>query len=148
MKILLAVDGSPLSLEAVAQAVKLVRGGLHASMVLANVQEPATLYELLVAHDADVLAKVSTEAGQHLLRAAQDMLQANGIAYETEIASGDAAHMLVDMVERLGCDLVIMGARGASSLRTALLGSVSNEMLHACPVPVMIVKPAPDAADD
>ena len=142
MKILLPVDGSPLSLEAVAYAVRLVREGLQASMVLANVQEPATLYELVVAHDADVLAQVSTEAGKHLLQAAQAMLTKQGIAFETEIASGDAAHMLVDMVERFGCDMVIMGARGTSSLRSALLGSVSNEVLHASPVPVVIVKPA------
>ena len=147
-KNLLPVDGSPLSLEAVAQAVKLVRAGLQASMVLANVQEPATLYELVMAHDADVLAKVSNEAGNHVLQEARAMLQAHGIEHELEIAAGDAAHMLVDMVERLECDMVIMGARGASSLRTALLGSVSNEVLHASPVPVMIVKPAPDPMPD
>jgi nucleotide-binding universal stress UspA family protein len=33
-----------------------------------------------------------------------------------------------------------MGASGMSSLRSALLGSVSNEVLHAAGVPVMIVK--------
>jgi nucleotide-binding universal stress UspA family protein len=142
MKILLPVDGSALSLEAVARAAALVRDGLQASMVLANVQEPATLYELLVAHDADVLARVATEAGVHQLQQAEGLLKAKGIAYETEIAQGDAAHMLVDMVERLGCDLVIMGARGAGLARRAFLGSVSNEVLHASPVPVMIVKPA------
>lgn len=148
IKILLPVDGSPLSLEAVAQVARLVREGLQARVVLANVQEPASLYELLVAHDADVLAKVSTEAGEHALKAAQDMLKAHGIAFESEIASGDAAHMLVDMVERFGCGMVVMGARGNSSLRSTLLGSVSNEVLHACPVPVVIVKPAPDGDAD
>ena len=33
-----------------------------------------------------------------------------------------------------------MGASGTSTLRSALLGSVSNEVLHAAGVPVMIVK--------
>lgn len=33
-----------------------------------------------------------------------------------------------------------MGASGTSTLRSALLGSVSNELLHAAGVPVMIVK--------
>jgi nucleotide-binding universal stress UspA family protein len=141
IKILLPVDGSALSLEAVAQAVRLVQGGLKAEMVLANVQEPATLYELLVAHDADVIAQVATEAGQDMLKQAEALLKAQGIAYETEIASGDAAQMLVDMVERFGCGMVIMGARGAGLARRAFMGSVSNEVLHASPVPVMIVKP-------
>jgi nucleotide-binding universal stress UspA family protein len=43
-------------------------------------------------------------------------------------------------VERYECDLVVMGASGTSTLRSALLGSVSNEVLHAAGVPVMIVK--------
>ena len=33
-----------------------------------------------------------------------------------------------------------MGASGTTGLRSALLGSVSNEVLHAAGVPVMIVK--------
>jgi nucleotide-binding universal stress UspA family protein len=56
------------------------------------------------------------------------------------VASGDPAHTLIDILERYGCDLVIMGASGMSSLRSALLGSVSNEVLHAAGVPVMIIK--------
>ncbi len=141
MKILLPVDGSVVALEAVNFTIGLVRGGLRASVVLANVQEPATMYEMVVAHDADVLAKVTTEAGLHLLKAAQDALTAAGIEVEVEIAAGDPAHTLIDIVERYGCDLVVMGSRGASTLRSALLGSVTHEVLHACQVPVMIVKP-------
>jgi nucleotide-binding universal stress UspA family protein len=60
--------------------------------------------------------------------------------YEVEVASGDPAHTLVDILENYGCDLVVMGASGTSALRSALLGSVSNEVLHAAAVPVMIVK--------
>jgi nucleotide-binding universal stress UspA family protein len=72
------------------------------------------------------------------------LLKQAGIAYECEVAKGDPAHTLLDILERFGCDLVIMGARGLGSLRSALLGSVSHEMLHAAGVPVMIVKPPAD----
>jgi nucleotide-binding universal stress UspA family protein len=34
-----------------------------------------------------------------------------------------------------------MGARGQSALRRAMMGSVSNEVLHASAIPVVIVKP-------
>ena len=61
-------------------------------------------------------------------------------------ADQSRAHTIVDIAERYGCDLIIMGARGTSALRSALLGSVSNEVLHAARVPVMIVK-ADDASD-
>ena len=140
MKILLPVDGSAVSLEAVRFAIRMAQSGLESSMVLANVQEPATLYEWVVAHDQQVLAEVSAAAGAHTLEAAQALLDAAGIAYECEVASGDPAHTLIDILENFQCDLVVMGASGPSTLRRALLGSVSNEVLHAAGVPVMIVK--------
>ena len=141
MKILLPVDGSELALEAVRFAVRLARSGLRVSAVLANVQEPASLYEMVVAHDADVIDRISAEAGVHALQAAEKLLKQADIPYECEVAKGDPAHTLVDIVERFGCDMVIMGARGMGTLRSALLGSVSHEMLHAAGVPVMIVQP-------
>jgi nucleotide-binding universal stress UspA family protein len=141
MKILLPVDGSELSLEAVRFAIRMVLAGLRADAVLANVQEPATLYELLVAHDPEVINRVADEAGQHTLESAKELLNAAGVAYECEVAKGDPAHTIVDIAERFACDLIVMGARGNSALRSAMLGSVSNEVLHASPVPVVIVKP-------
>jgi len=140
MKILLPFDGSPLALEAVRFAIRLRADGLDSSAVLANVQEPASLYELMVVHDPQVIEQVSAAAGVNTLLPAQALLDAAGMAYETEVAMGDPAHTLVDILENYGCDLVVMGASGTSVLRSALLGSVSNEVLHAAGVPVMIVK--------
>lgn len=140
MKILLPLDGSDVSLGAVRFAIRLIREGLNASLVLANVQEPASLYEMVVAPDAQVLENVSVAAGTHALQSGEELLKLAGMAYECEVASGDPAHTIVDIVERLGCDLVIMGASGMGPLRSALLGSVSHEVLHAAGVPVMIIK--------
>ena len=147
MKILLPVDGSEVSLKAVRVAITLVQQGLSGSVVLANVQEPATLYEMVVAPDGEVLQQVSTAAGVHALEQAEALLMAASVVYEREIATGDPAHTIVDIVERFGCDMVVMGARGTSALRSALLGSVSNEVLHATHVPVMIVKMDEEASD-
>jgi nucleotide-binding universal stress UspA family protein len=141
MKVLLPVDGSELSMEAVRFALRMRRDGLTLSAVLANVQEPASLYEMLVAHDPDVIDRVSAEAGLHALQPAQVLLDAAGVDYECEVAKGDPAHTLIDISERFACDMVVMGARGTSALRSAMLGSVSNEVLHASLVPVVIVKP-------
>jgi nucleotide-binding universal stress UspA family protein len=148
MKILLPVDGSDVSLEAVRVAIRLAKEGLTTSAVLANVQEAATLYELVVAHDPAVIEQVSAAAGAHTLQAAEGLLMKAGIPYETEVASGDPAHTIVDILERYGCDMVIMGASGMSTLRGALLGSVSNEVLHSANVPVMIVKPTDVSGED
>lgn len=149
MKILLPVDGSPAALEAVRQALRMIDEGLRASLVLANVQEPATLYEMLLAHDAEVIDQVAAKAGLHLLEPARALVQAAGVEHEIEVASGDPAHTLIDILENFGCDMVVMGARGMGTLRSALLGSVSNEVLHAAPVPVLVVKqPPPEPEGD
>jgi nucleotide-binding universal stress UspA family protein len=140
MKILLPFDGSASALAALSTVQNLARQGLSSDVVLANVQEPASLYELVVAHDPEVIQQVSQAAGEHILQPAQAMLAAAGMAVESVVASGDPAHTLVDILESHGCQIVVMGASGTSTLRGALLGSVSNELLHSCPVPVMIVK--------
>jgi nucleotide-binding universal stress UspA family protein len=147
MKILLPQDGSEAALDAVRYALHLVRDGLRAEFVLANVQEPTFLYELVLAHDAEVLERASGAAGAHALEAGEALLKNAGIACEVEIATGDPAHTLVDIIERYRCDAVIMGARGKGGLRRAMLGSVSHEVLHAAPVPVTIVKTAALPAD-
>jgi len=142
LKILLPVDGSQSSLDAVRHALRLVADGLSATFVLANVQEPANLYELVTAHDPEVLQQVSAGAGAHLLEAAEALLTEAGVPWEREIASGEPAHVLAEMIERHGIDAVVMGARG----RGAVAGSVSHWLLMHGPVPVTVVRHV--AADD
>jgi nucleotide-binding universal stress UspA family protein len=142
LKILIAVDGSELSLDGVHHALALVGQGLNASIVLANVQEPATLYELATSRDPDLIAAASLEAGEHLMASARVLLDAAGVAYETDVGVGDVSHTLVDMIESSGCDMVIVGAKGQGAISSALLGSVSQEVVQASPVPVTIVKHA------
>ena len=149
MKVLLPVDGSEGSLAAVRHAIRLVREGLRASFVLANVQEPASLYEVVVAHDAQVLEEVSEAAGAHALEGAQALLRAAGIGFDSEIATGDPGHTLNDMVQRTECEMVVMGARGVgASSGHAAFGSVANAVLHAAlesgVLPVTIVRRADD----
>ena len=148
MKILLPVDGSEVSLKAVRVALDMKRQGLAAELVLANVQEPANLYEMMTAPDPEVLERVSQAAGTDILAPAAALLKAAGVAYEFEVGGGDPAHTIIDIAERYRCDLIVMGARGTSALRSALLGSVSNEVLHAAQVPVMIVKADEERGDD
>lgn len=145
MKILLPLDGSDASLEAVRHAIALVHDGLRATFVLANVQEPTHLYEVVMVPDAEVLAKATQAAGLHAIEAGKEMIRAAGLKYEVEVATGDPAHALVDIASRFDCDAIIMGGRGTGPLRSALLGSVSHEVLHAAAVPVTIVR-QPDPA--
>lgn len=151
MKILLPVDGSEISLKAVRWAIELVRSGLKADIVLANVQEPASFYEIVTARDPKVLESVSEGAGAYLLGSAEALLKDAGLAYESEVASGEPGNMILDIAERYGCDMVVMGSHGRGGLRSALLGSVSQAVLHAARIPVVVVKPdelADEAAEE
>lgn len=63
MKMLVAVDGSEQALEAVRYASGLRQAGLVASFVLATVQEPTYVYEVVLTPDADVLERLSGAVG-------------------------------------------------------------------------------------
>jgi nucleotide-binding universal stress UspA family protein len=143
MKILLPVDGSEHSLNAVRHAIRLVKEGLSASFVLVTVQEPTYLYEMVLAPDADVLERVTGAAGSHSLEAAEDLMRHAELAFEREVVSGDPAHTILETGERYDCDAIILGARGRGVVRSALLGSVSQAVLHGSPVPVTIVRENP-----
>lgn len=148
MKILIPVDGSELALDAVRHALHLQRNGLQASFVLATVQPPTFMYEMILAPDAEVLDRVSGAVGSRALEGAQVLFQQAGVPFEREISSGEPAPTLIEIAQKHGCDAIIMGARGLGGLRAALLGSVSQAVLHTSPVPVTIVKHAPAAATD
>jgi len=39
-----------------------------------------------------------------------------------------------------GCDMIMLGSRGATGMACALLGSTANKVLHISPIPVLLVK--------
>lgn len=146
MKIFVPVDGSELALDAVRHALRLRREKLEATFVLATVQEPTFLYEMVLPPGADVLERLSGAVGSRALASAEALFDAEGVRFEREIGAGEPAAAVVEMAERLGCDVIILGARGHGALRSALLGSVSQGVLHASRLPVTIVKHADGAS--
>jgi nucleotide-binding universal stress UspA family protein len=144
MKFLIPVDGSDLSLQAVRQALAWVGQGLRAELVLVNVQEPATVYELVTLHDADALAELAQAAGADVLAPALQMVRLADVVHQTVVVSGDPVPMLLEVLEEQQCHAVVMGSHGKGAVSSALLGSVSQAMLAASPVPVVFVKPPPE----
>lgn len=142
MKIMLPVDGSEASLEAVRRALALMHAGLRADVLLVNVQEPASLYEVVVAHDAGVIEQVSEAAAAHVIEPARALLAAARVAFEVEIGHGDPAHLIVDIAEQSGCDLVVLGAHGQDAPGRGAIGSVALAVVNRCAAAVMVVKRA------
>ena len=140
MKILIPLDGSPRALDAVHHALHLHRSGLRASFVLATVQEPDTMYDMLMVPDADARASVHQALGAQAMESAEALFTVAGAAFEREVRSGYPATMLIEIAEDYGCDAIIIAANGKGTLRSALLGSVSQAILHTSTLPVTIVK--------
>jgi nucleotide-binding universal stress UspA family protein len=137
---LIPTDGSDVSLDAVRHGLRLVREGLQARFILAHVREPVHFYEVLLAPHMDVLENASQAAAEHALQPAQAMLQAAGVAFESEITTGDAAHELTVMAERLGCDGILLSTTGAGWLSNDRVGRVANAVMHHAGVPVTLVR--------
>ena len=120
MKILIAIDGSQVSHHEVQHALQLVRNGLQASFVLAN---------------------VAFGAGTDALAESVRLIEQAGVSYTTEvISSGNPAQSIIELVHLHGCNLIITGTRAQSRLRNVLGGSVSRELIDDAPVPVLVVK--------
>ncbi|WP_298212547.1 universal stress protein [Ferrimicrobium sp.] len=61
-----------------------------------------------------------------------------GVKVKTALESGNAASRLIEHAEK--ADLVIVGARGHGGFQALMLGSVSDQLVHHCPVPVVVVR--------
>lgn len=140
MKILVPVDGSEHALDAVRHALHLVHEGLQATFVLATVQEPTYVYEIVLAPDAEVLERLTGAVGGRALEGAEALFDLAGVPFAKEIGTGEPAATLIELADRLGCEAIVMGARGLGAVRSALLGSVSMAVLHASRLPVTVVK--------
>lgn len=69
-----------------------------------------------------------------------------GIAAESLLVQGATADTIITEAERLGVDAIVMGSHGHGALFRAFVGSVSQQVLHESPVPVLVVPSDRDEA--
>lgn len=67
-------------------------------------------------------------------------LEAEGIATEAVLASGDPSEEIVAAAEREKADLIAMATHGHRFLNDLVRGSVANEVRHRTLVPVLLVR--------
>ncbi len=137
--ILVAIDGSSDSEEALTQAIDLaVTQHARLTIFSAAVGPPATAFMGGGAAVAATVAAESAHDTEKLLRAAVDGVP-EGVSVSTVKSEDPVRVSLLRQVKAGGHDLVVMGSRGRGTVRSALLGSVSHHLLHHSPVPVLIV---------
>lgn len=139
-KILVPVDGSALSMEAVRKAAALAER-FESDLTILNVvvtpaQSPMVDPGLMII-PAQLITALEDE-GRRILAQAQKEVPA-GIAVNTEQKTGHPAQVIIELAAAGGYDLIILGSRGLGEIRGYLLGSISDRVSHHAPCSVLIV---------
>ena len=139
-KILIAVDGSPSSLEALEFGLDLAAEeeaeALVAHVVPAIDTVPAAGFGM--SHGA-IVHELSDE-DRAPLDVAVELAAERGLAVTTKLLRGSTTRELTAYADRQDVDLIVIGSRGHGALTTALLGSVSLGVLRHTTRPVLIVR--------
>jgi nucleotide-binding universal stress UspA family protein len=138
--ILVAIDGSCDADEALAQAIDLAHSE-HALLTLfsAVVMPPAAAYFGAGAAAAAETARDAESETEKILREAVERVP-DHLPVRTVLSRKPVKIALLDQIQSGRHDLVVMGSRGRGAVRSALLGSVSHDVLHHSRVPVLIVR--------
>lgn len=143
-KILLASDGSETALRAAATAAELARRFDASLTVLHVFAIPLTPVSFAGTPGAEVdpllLERMAGEVQDAVARRTGRVLEDAGVPYATRQEIGHPAETIVRVALQEGFDLVVLGSRGLSEIRSFLLGSVSDKVSHHAPCPVLIVK--------
>lgn len=136
MKIMLAVDGSKTSIDAVRHVIA------HADWF-----SQAPQIELVTVHGQIAMPSFPgisigkaqmqqyyEDEGAKRLAEARKLLDKAGIKYQARVLVGPIAESIATHAKKSGADLLVVGAP------QALIGSVSSKVMHLSEVPVLMVK--------
>jgi nucleotide-binding universal stress UspA family protein len=138
----LCFDGSPASERAIRVAPVLVGRGRAARVLYAYKPTERSLGVAQAVTGGRIDAPVSGEADAHdVVEAGVAIAREAGFEAEALLVEADrkTAELIAATAEELDAPAIVMGQRGMSGLKSALLGSVSREVVDAYHRPVVIV---------
>jgi nucleotide-binding universal stress UspA family protein len=154
-KILVAINHSPLSPHAFTAALELAQSNqaalrlIHciATEMIAEPTVPMSYDPGLQPTQAmgdyqtqQLLIEQQIEAAQTLLAHYRQEALNQAVIIEADYHVGDAGHLLCQVAKDWQADLIVVGRRGRSGLAEALLGSVSNYVVHHAPCSVLVIQ--------
>src|SRR3712207_5781150 len=134
-KILLATDGSEDADLAARAAIELsnrTASELHVVHVWHDVPTPH--------FQSYVRAQLRQEAEEVLQKQLERIEQAGGTVAEAHLREGRTIDEILDLSEELQVGLLIVGSRGLGGVRSILLGSVSEGIVHHARRPVLVMR--------
>jgi nucleotide-binding universal stress UspA family protein len=130
-RIVVGVDGSASSIEALRRAVELA-GALGAEVEAVSTWQPFYGTVEMPGPVEDLEARA-----REALSTALDAVDTGEVDVAGVVADGDAAKILIERSE--GADMLVVGTRGRGGFAGLLLGSVSQKCAQHASCPVLIV---------
>ena len=147
-RILLATDGSPLSLHAAEHGIALAKRigatvvALYASppfdAAMGIEFVPPTMLPLDIYTES-----TRAEAEKHLGKVRERAAAAGVACREKHLRSLSPPEAIVAIAESEKCDLVVVGSHGRGAIGQLWLGSVTTRVLATSSVPVLVYRDAP-----
>jgi len=140
-KILVPLDGSPLSERAIWHAREIARGSRSEILLMQAVNFPLPVVpEAVLMPDDKWLAEAKKEADRYLEAIAAPLREA-GMRVRTLLDERPPADAILHVATREEVDLIVMSTHGRGGLSRVLMGSVAESVFRATSRTVMLVKP-------
>lgn len=141
-KILVPIDGSAGSLAAHRLALDLA-GAYQAEVILLYVVDSSVLDELsrLSGQERPRLVHDMEESGRSLLSSLSREAQVQAVKSTVDLHHGMPDEIIMREAARHRADLIVMGKIGRKGHRRSLVGSVTERVLEASELPVLVVSP-------
>lgn len=137
--ILVAIDGSKHSAQALAEAIDIAESGRGRLTILTSIPKPPAWASTPVAAAAcEPLAAELERESTEILRKAVDLVP-DSVPVTKILTHEPVRAALAHRIATAHHDLLVMGSRGRGAISSSLLGSVSHHALHHSPIPVLIV---------
>ncbi|HJR59983.1 MAG TPA: universal stress protein [Vicinamibacterales bacterium] len=142
MNILVAVDGSPPSQDAIDEITRRPWPKPSTVRVLSVVRPyvPSAAEFVPLAATPDDITQQHLRDAERLARQAADQISRAGVSVEAMARQGDARSVIVDEAADWPADLIVMGSHGRSGLKRLLLGSVAQAVVAHAPCSVEVVR--------
>jgi nucleotide-binding universal stress UspA family protein len=138
LNILVAVDGSPASRRALAEAVDLARGS-NARLTLITVTPAVTQFAAFAGTTPEALTAQVDEWAARILRDARASLPDDVAAHSVQ-RRGHPGEEIVAELKRGGYDLIVLGSRGRGRAQSNVLGSVNTHVHYHTDTPILSIK--------
>ena len=147
-KILVAIDGSEISMKAAVYAMDIVKKNKSQLIALTvlDISTPRRISSSFITaptYGLKELEEKRKEAQQWLDKFEKLAAKENNVKLKSEIIEDPISRVgsaIVDYAERENIDLIVIGSRGRSGFKKMLLGSVASDVVTFAHCPVLVVK--------